>query len=181
MVGRAEIELLYQLASQVPADRCIVEIGSYRGQSAIALGLGALAGHHAPVYAIDPHEEFVGELGGQFGWRDREAFMRNVTRAKCAEVVRLVNLPGHLVGMAWEKPVGLLFLDGDHSYEGVRGDFIAWAPHLTPDATLLLDEWKNKNTGVPRLIETDLIPAGWHRTATAKDVTAMTHSPSSDS
>jgi len=38
---------------------------------------------------------------------------------------------------AWmEKNVGLLWLDGDHGYEGVRGDLDAWFPWLVTDGVV---------------------------------------------
>jgi predicted O-methyltransferase YrrM len=160
-VGEREVELLYRLASGVPSVRVIVEVGSYRGRSSIALGLGSLAGNGAPVYAVDPHEDFVGVLGVHFGWRDRETFMRNVVRTHCAKVIRLINLPSVQVARLWERPVGLLFLDGDHHYESVRADIEAWAPHLVDGAAVALDESNDRRTGVPRLIEDDLLPGGW--------------------
>jgi hypothetical protein len=30
----------------------------------------------------------------------------------------------------WREPIRLLFIDGDHSYEALRADFSAWAPHV---------------------------------------------------
>ena len=39
-----------------------------------------------------------------------------------------------------EKNVGLLWLDGDHSYEGVRGDFDAWLPWLVTDGVVALHD-----------------------------------------
>jgi len=125
MIGDLEQELLTRLASEVD-DGCIVEVGSWRGMSTIALAKGA----RVPVYAIEPHEEFTGVLGGQFGPQDRRAFFENLLRAEAVEQVRLVNLSSEVVAPGWELPVGLLWIDGDHRYEGVKRDFTCWEPHL---------------------------------------------------
>ena len=50
-----EAALLYHLARQTTTGS-IVEVGSYRGRSTVALAKGALAGGNRPVYAVDPHE-----------------------------------------------------------------------------------------------------------------------------
>jgi hypothetical protein len=125
MIGDKEAALLTRLASEVD-DGCIVEIGSYRGMSTIALARGA----RVPVYAIEPHEEFVGVLGGRFGPDDRRAFFENLLTAGVVEQVRLVNLSSEVISPGWQLPVGLLWIDGDHRYEAVRRDFDCWAPHL---------------------------------------------------
>jgi hypothetical protein len=125
MIGDLEAELLTRLASEVE-EGCIVEIGSWRGMSTIALAKGA----RVPVYAIEPHEEFVGVLGGHFGPADRLAFFENLLAAGVVERVRLVNLSSEVVAPGWNLPVGLLWVDGDHRYEAVKRDFECWKPHL---------------------------------------------------
>jgi hypothetical protein len=125
MIGDLEAELLTRLAGEVE-DGCIVEVGSWRGMSTIALAKGA----RVPVYAIEPHEEFVGVLGGKFGPEDRRAFFANLLDAGVVEQVRLVNLSSEVVAPGWQLPIGLLWVDGDHRYEAVRRDFESWEPHL---------------------------------------------------
>jgi predicted O-methyltransferase YrrM len=125
MIGDQEAALLTRLASDVD-EGCIVEIGSYRGMSTIALARGA----RVPVYAIEPHEHFVGVLGATFGPEDRRAFFENLLAAGVVEQVRLVNLSSEIVAPGWKLPVGLLWIDGDHRYDAVRRDFECWEPHL---------------------------------------------------
>jgi hypothetical protein len=125
MIGEPEAALLTRLASEVD-EGCIVEVGSWRGMSTIALAKGA----RVPVYAIEPHEEFTGVLGGAFGPADRRAFFENLLGAGVVEQVRLVNLSSEVVAPGWQLPVGLLWIDGDHRYEAVRRDFESWEPHL---------------------------------------------------
>ena len=38
--------------------------------------------------------------------------------------------------LALDSPADLIFIDADHSYEAVRGDFLAWVPHLAPDGVI---------------------------------------------
>ncbi|MFM5887434.1 MAG: class I SAM-dependent methyltransferase [Dolichospermum sp.] len=40
----------------------------------------------------------------------------------------------------FSQPVDLLFVDGDHSYEGVMADLKAWLPKLKPKAWLVLHD-----------------------------------------
>ncbi len=55
-IQREEARCLYNLARHASAKGVIVEIGSYRGLSTVALAKGSLKGSGIPVYAIDPHQ-----------------------------------------------------------------------------------------------------------------------------
>jgi len=150
-VSDPECELLFELASKT-TDGCIVEIGSYRGRSTVALALGSLAGHKAPVFAIEPHEPFVGVLGGKFGPADRSHFMTNVLAAGVTEIVRLVNLSSEVVTPGWRAPVGLLWIDGDHRYEAARRDYDCWEPFVIPGGLILFHDSLDPNLGPSRII-----------------------------
>lgn len=153
-ISADEAELLYRLSAK-PRAGCIVEIGSWRGKSAIAMALGVktLAAAKRPmVHCIEPHAESAEILGGKFGPRDREAFFKAVLEAGCAENIALVNLPSADAAKAWSKPIGLLFITGDHSEERVRAAVDAWAPFLTKAGVIVLDDAKNKSIGPARVI-----------------------------
>jgi len=151
MVSFDEAVLLYCLAKDVNTG-CVVEVGSYRGRSTVFLGRGSLAGSLVPVYAVDPHRPFVGVLGGVFGPKDRTAFYRAMLKHECSEIVSLVNLSSDQFCSSWNMPISLLWIDGDHSYEGVKRDFICWAPHLAKDALIAFDDAADPNLGPRQLI-----------------------------
>jgi hypothetical protein len=172
MITLAEGTLLYELAKAVE-EGCIVEVGSYRGRSTVALARGSLDGHEVPVYAIEPHELFTGVLGGQFGPQDRAAFFRAMLDSGCAEVVRLINLSSEQVAPTWRMPVSLLWIDGDHRYEGVRRDFDCWLPHVTPTGTIVFDDSRDPQLGPLRLIEKLVDGGGFAVTKVVGKVTAL--------
>lgn len=149
MTSATELRCLSQLAASVRKG-CIVEVGSYRGASTAALAAGAK--DDVAVYAVEPHEEFVGLLGGQFGPADRAAFFRRMLRTGHYQSVRLVNLPSHVAAAGWEHPVGLLWIDGDHTYDGVRRDFEAWRVHLTDTTIIAFHDSTDQSLGPYQLI-----------------------------
>jgi len=164
MISANEAMLLYRLAAK-PRAGCIVEIGSWRGKSAIAMALGAKtlpAARRPMVHCIEPHAKFVGVFGGEFGPHDRAAFFKAVLEADCADNIALVNLPSVAAAKAWSKPIGLLFIDGDHSEEGVQADIDAWRRHLTDDAVIVFDDATNPSAGPARIIE-KMLAAGEFR------------------
>jgi len=153
-----EVELLYRLASGVTSGT-IVEIGSYRGKSTVTLALGSRDHYRVPVYAVDPHETFTGAMGFQFQPADRTAFLRNIVRCEVSEIVRVVNLPSCVAAAGWNRPVELLWIDGDHRYESVKQDLNCWERHLAPGARVALHDSTDPNLGPQQAIR-EAIEAG---------------------
>jgi len=131
-ISENEALTLMQLAQSLSSNTAIVEIGSYRGKSTIALASGLRRGGQGnKVYAIDPHLEFTGVLGGVFGPDDLKILYRNIVASGVGNIVYVVCLPSVNAALAWcNTNVGFLFIDGDHSYEGVKADFEAWSPYV---------------------------------------------------
>jgi predicted O-methyltransferase YrrM len=168
-VTEAEASLLMRLASEVPPETCIVEVGSHRGRSTAALALGA---NGAPVYAIEPHERFEGMYGATFGPQDRKAFFENMLRVGVVEDVRLVNLSSEVASAGWASPIGLLWIDGDHSVEAVRRDFAAWEPFLQPGGVVAFHDATDPEGGPAQLIE-DLLGDSFEQVAAAGALIAL--------
>jgi MMP 1-O-methyltransferase len=176
MTSLDEAKLLYDLARQVQSG-CIVEVGAYRGRTTVALGRGSLDGHRVPVFTIEPHQTFTGVLGGRFGPADAGAFYQAVLTTGCYHVVRLVSLSSEQVAPGWRLPVALLWIDGDHRYEGVRRDFESWRPHLSADARIVFDDTDNPAIGPHRLIAELLASGGYEKVQELDKMTVLKPRP----
>lgn len=131
----AEFDLLVMRGDM--AQHAIVEIGSYRGKSTVALATLA----RVPVYAIDPHEPFIAEDGTYFdGNDDRAAWLRNLLETHAIYRVRLVNLPAVQVARGWDRPIDLLWIDGNHREDAVCADVRAWMNMVVPGGYILLHD-----------------------------------------
>jgi hypothetical protein len=150
-ISPSECLLLFDLASQISSG-CIVEIGSYRGRSTVALALGSLANNRVPIYAIEPHEPFKGALGGDFGPKDRVVFLENILRTGVGEMVHLVNLRSEVVSKGWNKQTSLLWIDGDHRYPAVKRDFDCWEPFVVKGGLIAFHDSMNPNLGPSKII-----------------------------
>jgi len=144
--------MLIELAHSVKPSKVIVEIGTYRGRSTAALAFGSLMGSKNRVYAIDPHVEFQGVFGKQYGLSDQAILYANLTRLKIGEIVAVICLPSVNAARAWsEENIGLLLIDGDHRYEAVCDDFENWYPFVANSGIIAFHD--NYAEGVKAVIE----------------------------
>lgn len=111
----------------------IVSIGSFRGQMDCALALHA----HVPVFCIDPRQGWPGEAR-DFGDLDRPYWMRNILLMGLADKVRPIELPSLVAAAIWDKPISLLWIDGNHTE--VDADLNAWLPHVVDGGLVALHD-----------------------------------------
>lgn len=153
-ISLPEAELLHALACTVPAGSNIVEVGSYRARSTVALALGAKEAG-ALVWAVDHHPTY--EAGGtQYGMADNQAYYANIAKYDVGDVVKTMNMPSTKVWQIWLDKIELLFIDGEHSYEQVSRDFNLWS--LFTD-TVVLHDTAGFHEGVTHLL-TDVLDSG---------------------
>lgn len=133
------IEALYDTARSLEGDGAIVEIGSFKGKSAVALARATKrSGRPRPVYAIDPHPD-RGALRGT-SW---PAFLETLREAEvddAVEPLRMESLRGARVLAERGVRIALLFVDGAHDEESVVADLEAFLPLLAPQAWIAMDD-----------------------------------------
>ena len=178
MISFEEALLLYRLALEV-THGCIVEVGSYRGRSAVALGRGSLDGAKVPVFAFEPHEELSGVVGGHFGPKDRAGFYRTMLDTGCYKIVRLINLSSELVAPNWSQEIGLLWIDGDRRYAGVKRDFECWSPFLSRNAKIGFGDSLDPDDGPSQLISELVQSQHFRKVQQVDDLTVLAATGSS--
>lgn len=105
-------EFLYELSYGTKGIGEIVEIGTNVGKTAIALAYGQKVKKGKPVYSIDIYEH--------------PDIKKNLEKAGVTDYVNRIIMPSHKMAKKWEKPIELLWIDGDHSYKGVCYDIKNW-------------------------------------------------------
>lgn len=88
-----------------------------------------------------------------FGPKDRTAFYRTMLDNDCSEIVSLINLSSEGFSSLWSESISLLWIDGDHSYRGVKRDFECWLPHLETNAVITFDDATDPKLGPRKLID----------------------------
>lgn len=145
-----ESRFLYEAAA---GRRVIVEIGSYRGKSCAMLALGSAsddamrAGH---VTAIDPHLSSAGAGTTNYNAEDERVFNETMQRLGVAERVTHIVKTSHDARAGWpDTPIDLLWIDGDHSYEGCSTDLADWSGLVKPGGVLACHDYGHRE-GVRR-------------------------------
>jgi predicted O-methyltransferase YrrM len=134
---------LWSAAATVIAPGRILEIGSYRGRSAVVLATAAAPG--VEVVAVDPHsgnDRGPRQLKGRSedGQADLDAFHANLNAAGVGERVRHVRLPSSEAHDAVDGPVDLLYVDGAHRFRLARDDIDRWGNRVRPGGTMLVHD-----------------------------------------
>lgn len=143
---------LFKYAKLVPADEAIVEVGAYQGRSMCWLADGSFQGNGAPVFSVDLWLEHSGYTPTQAGKLVRRNYNAPETKA---HYERLRAQFGHglvtplqgdstKVAASFTQPVGMVFIDGDHTYKGVMADLRAWVPKLTPGGYLCFHDMHSR-------------------------------------
>jgi predicted O-methyltransferase YrrM len=137
MLTEDEVNFLYRLGQVNHCPGVIVEIGSFKGKSTIALARGAAATHGGKVYAIDPHR-----IQPEEGYlEDTEAeFFANIRRGGVEEQVEPMVMTSAEAAKNWARPVRVLWIDGDHRYEPSKLDFTLWEPHVVEGGIIAMHD-----------------------------------------
>jgi len=162
---------LADFATGVPADQEIVELGVFQGRTALILAWGAKQGYGAHVTGIDAWDLEGNTYGPPFNEADSERWAQyRIQELGYADRITLVKNFASDAAAIWGdpekwligrvKPIGLLFVDDDHSYAGARRAVEDWAPHLAPGAIIAIDDYGHPDWPGVEMAVTDLVNEG---------------------
>jgi predicted O-methyltransferase YrrM len=121
------------LARHAAGRRRLAEVGVWHGVTTCRLRRAMAS--DGLLFGIDPYPT------GRLGFSAQRAIARSeVARSPGGEVrwLRLTGVEAALcLAEAGEPPVDFVFIDGDHSYDGLRGD---WGGRVTPGGVVALHD-----------------------------------------
>lgn len=149
------------LAAQASQSPRIVEVGVWKGRSTTVLA------RRCPgiVFAVDhwegtPHDAAQHQLYAQ-ELEDGETVYQEFLAALATPIRRGKVVPMRMTSVDAAAQLlrdagatmDMVFLDGDHSYEGVRDDIAAWLPLLRPGGLLCGHDYAPRWTGVRQAVD----------------------------
>jgi len=154
-----EAELLARCVAALDPDPStqLLEIGSYKGRSTVAIGLALRSlGSPMTLTTVDPHTPYMfGDGADTYESLTRALAENGITdlvkplRARSTEV----NLDGVTLSFA--------FLDGMHEAAAVQADYRHVAPHLAPGAILAFHDCMYNFPGVIATVQDLLLHEGY--------------------
>ncbi|BAT55078.1 Glycosyl transferase, group 1 [Nostoc sp. NIES-3756] len=117
-------EYLFNKVKSLPEDAVIVEIGSFKGRSTVAMGYACI-GTNRKIYAIDTWD------GNDSDFAERQFFeiwQQNIEANGIEEYVIPIRGYSHEILAQWQnltngKSIDFIFIDGSHQYLDVLKDF----------------------------------------------------------
>ena len=124
------------LARHAAGKERLVEVGVWHGVTTCRLR--AAMGPTGVLFAVDPYPV------GRLGFSAQQVIARREVAKVANGRVCWLRTTGAQAGKEHaekdEPPVEFVFLDGDHSYEGLRGDWEAWSPLVAPGGVVCLHD-----------------------------------------
>lgn len=136
--GPADMALLKEEIEKLKPGDIYLEVGVDEGRSFTT------AAHYAKegvwivgVDYIDPpaRNKYMNTPTGEGGWNPTGTGLINIGAPRM-----FIHGDSQMVAKLWDKPISLLFIDGDHSYEGVKKDTLSWEPFVKKGGTILFHD-----------------------------------------
>lgn len=128
--------LLYHLGTSLPRECRIIEIGSYLGASSLFLAAAAKE-KNGKVFCIDTwlNDAMSEERRDTYG-----EFRRNTS--SFSPWIETLRGTSEDAAREFRGHVDMVFIDGDHSYDGCRSDVLSWISKIRDGGIIILHDYR---------------------------------------
>jgi len=160
MMPADQLLTVYRLAATWPVPGDVAELGAWVGLTTAYLAAACRVRGEGHVYAVDT---FAGTKEGgttypsveRFGGSTLSAFKETIAHAEVADgVTPLMGLTTQVAASYAGRPIRLLLIDADHSFDGVRNDYLAWLDHVAPGGLIVFHDYQMRD--VRRFVDAEL-------------------------
>jgi predicted O-methyltransferase YrrM len=139
--GSKILELIEQHRPKV-----CVELGTWQGASAVPVAR-SIQRWGGTLTCVDTWSGELNSDGGSVSGKSPVMLLscaRRMVEAGVGANVRLIPAMTLDAALFWSEPIDFLYIDADHSYEGVSADLEAWVPHVKSGGLILGDDYGNR-------------------------------------
>ena len=150
-------ELLFNLAYMQDLKGDVIEIGSYLGKSAFFLGNAVKLSGNGKLFAIDhfkgnKNKEHIYKINNEDLSDLKGIFLEHINKFELEGYVNLIDKPSHEASKEIkDNSVRLIFIDGDHSGEGVLNDIVSYKKKLKKNSIIIFDDYNQEK--FPELVD----------------------------
>lgn len=155
--AHAERLALYDIAASLPAGARALEIGSHIGSSALFIGAGMKRSGGAELLCVDT---WMNQTMPD-GEADTFNTFQTNTREYESLIIPIRKLSGDLTAEDIGSPLDFAFIDGDHSEDAVREDFLLLEPHMKPGSVIAFHDVAPYFPGVNLVLGEALASGRW--------------------
>lgn len=126
----------------------VLEIGSFKGKSTSFIFNAVSASNNGKLFVIDHFEGVPGKekLYGSF----KNDFENNMLKIGAKEKIKILNGASRkMLKKIKSNSLRFIYIDGDHSYNGIRNDLITSLEKIKKGGLIILDDYFN---GFPELV-----------------------------
>ena len=123
-----DIKVIRKYVNSISDDNCYVEIGTKYSGSALLAKTAIKQG--VEIFTIDPVDE-------RYHFTDKS----RADKLDKELGIHFINKTSLDAVKKWDKPIGVLFIDGDHTKAGE--DFLAWEKFVVPGGIILFHDYIN--------------------------------------
>ena len=147
MISDSAGQNLFILAFMQELKGDVLEVGSFQGKSTFFLGTAVKYSQNGKLIAVD---HFKGNKGKEAEYKVKKTnlsdlednFKNNIRLAKLDSTVKLINSPNDVaVNSVEDLSLRMLFIDGDHTAQGVRKDIQLFLPKVKPGGIVVFDDY----------------------------------------
>lgn len=130
-----------------------VEIGSWEGESAVFMAERIKeSGKDIKFYTIDIFEPFYHSASKNIVHADYELFLKNI-EPFMDYIISIKGDSYDTAQMFEDNSIDFLFIDGDHSYEGVKRDILTWLPKMKEEGIIAGHDYDWGFPGVVKAVD----------------------------
>jgi len=156
LVDRGEVELLVGLVVETlqgGAPNRLVEVGSYCGRTAIAMGYVVKAlSSPSKVYAID-----AGSMSQDYGFNTLDKLGDNISKIGLDDVIEIIPLWSDRVN--WSGTIDLLLIDSNHGYEDAARDLGHFEEFIATGSYVFFHDYHESWPGIVQFVD-EIIKSG---------------------